>query len=231
MPESFKDMYDRRWSSAPETSASASGEIFETFLSVIRPGGELLDAGCGRGVFLKLASGLFGRVRGADISSAAVAAARAAGLEAVEGDVCGALPFADASFDVCSCADVIEHVIDPAAALREIRRVLRPGGQLLLATPNVRCFRHIVKLAVTGEFPRTSDDDFVWGGGHVNYFTRRDLRRLLEDAGFSGPVFVLNPGQFGRSWKRRLARAAAGERLFGEFIEGSAVVSCSKGAE
>jgi len=54
---------------------------------------------------------------------------------------------------------------------------------------------------------------------------------LLGAAGFTGAVFALNPGQFGKSWKRKLARMAAGERLFGEFVESSVIVACFKEKE
>ena len=137
----------------------------------------------------------------------------------MEWDASEPLPLAEASFAACSCLDVIEHVPDPLRLLRELRRVLKPGGQLVLSTPNIRCFRHIVRLLFSGRFPRTSDDDFVWGGGHLHYFTRKDMLGLLGTAGFTGAAFALNPGQFAKSWKRTLARRAAGEELFGEFVE------------
>ena len=58
----------------------------------------------------------------------------------VAGDVC-ALPFPDSSFDAAVCFEVIEHVADPAALVRELARVLRPGGTLAISTPNARMER------------------------------------------------------------------------------------------
>ena len=230
MSTDLAKVYGDHWRSGQgSTQTVAESEIFETVLAVIRPGGALLDAGCGSGTFLKLAAPLFARACGVDIAVPAVNAVRALGFDAVEGDVSGPLSLADGSFDACVCLDVIEHIFDPLTALKEIRRVLKPGGQLVLSTPNIRCFRHIARLVFSGEFPRTTEDVFVWGGGHLHYFTRKDILGLLEAAGFTGAVFALNPGQFSRSLKRKFLRLAVGERLFGEFIEGSIIATCFKG--
>ena len=61
------------------------------------------------------------------------------GLEFVQGDVC-ALPFDDASFDIVVSFETIEHVADPAKAVAEFKRVLAPGGLLVISTPNKREF-------------------------------------------------------------------------------------------
>jgi len=229
MPTDLKRTYDAYWRDGRGAAGTGSGgEISETVLSVLRPGGALLDAGCGAGAFLKLAAPLFGRACGTDISGPAVSAVRALGLEALEGDLAGALPLPGNSFDACTCLEVIEHVPDPLRALQELHRLLKPGGQLVLSTPNIRGFRHIAKLLFSGSFPLTTTDDFVWGGGHLHYFTRKDILGLLVKAGFTDVVFALNPGQFGRSWKRKLFRLLAGERFFGEFMEGSVIAVCRK---
>lgn len=229
MPPNLKESYNDYWNGREDAGPGpGENEIFETVLSVIKPGGALLDAGCGRGAFIKLAAPLFSRLCGTDLAAPAAEAVRALGFEAVEADVSGPLPLAADSFDACTCLDVIEHVIDPLAALKELHRVIKPGGQLVLSTPNIRCFRHIVKLVFSGRFPLTTTYDAVWGGGHLHYFTRADTLQLLESAGFTGATFALNPWQFNRSWKRKLLRLVTGARLFGEFAEGSIVVSCIK---
>ncbi|HEY8899769.1 MAG TPA: class I SAM-dependent methyltransferase [Chthoniobacterales bacterium] len=69
-----------------------------------------------------------------DLSEAAVRKLRAAGGRAVVGSAT-ALPAADATYDLVCALDIIEHVADPAVALREITRVIRPGGRLLLSVP------------------------------------------------------------------------------------------------
>jgi SAM-dependent methyltransferase len=103
----------------------------------------LLDFGCGSGAQALLFAHQVGRVVGVDVVPGHVralqAAARAQGVAGrtaavlYDGD---RLPLADASVDVVISCEVLEHVADEATALREIRRVLRPGGHLALTVPN-----------------------------------------------------------------------------------------------
>ena len=86
------------------------------------------------------------------------------------------LPFADETFDLVWCTEVIEHVVNPAFTLGEINRVLKPGGKLLLSTPNsafwvFRMFRPFGK----GPAEMQNDD-------HKQFFGYEDLRRLLPSA-------------------------------------------------
>ncbi|WP_318011394.1 methyltransferase domain-containing protein [Actinotalea sp. M2MS4P-6] len=106
-------------------------------LPELRPGQRLLDVGCGPGtITLDLARAVApGEVVGVDASDAVLAEARL--LADAAGDVPGlsfraadamALPFPDASFDVVHAHQVLQHLPDPVRALREMRRVVRPGG-------------------------------------------------------------------------------------------------------
>jgi SAM-dependent methyltransferase len=79
---------------------------------------------------------------------------------------------------------VIEHVFDPRFLLDEIARVLKPGGILLLDTPNIRYAKHLWSLLIGGRFPVTAGDDedlrLAHDGGHLHYFARRDIEVLLR---------------------------------------------------
>jgi SAM-dependent methyltransferase len=100
----------------------------------IAPGARLLDAGCGSGRTLdELAR--YGRVSGADVSPEAVLAARRRGHDDVHRARVEELPFPDATFDVVTCLDVVEHTPDDRATLVELWRVTRPGGLLLVTVP------------------------------------------------------------------------------------------------
>jgi SAM-dependent methyltransferase len=94
----------------------------------------LLDAGCGTGRnLIDLAS--MGEASGVDGSELAVKYCRERGLADVQQSLLGDLPFESGTFDGILLADVIEHVEDDAEALRELRRVARPGARLVLTTP------------------------------------------------------------------------------------------------
>jgi SAM-dependent methyltransferase len=119
---------------------NAVSGYYDWLLSLLEPtGGRLLDVGCGTGAMLKAAAGRGFEVAGIDISDVAIGQARdrVAGAELHVG-VAESLPFAGGSFDAVSCVGSLEHVADPAAAVREMVRVARPGAQLLVIVPNSR---------------------------------------------------------------------------------------------
>jgi 2-polyprenyl-3-methyl-5-hydroxy-6-metoxy-1,4-benzoquinol methylase len=177
-----------------------------------------------------LARASFQRVCGCDVSVHALRQARQRGMAAVCVDLnAGVLPYQDGSFDCVTCLEVIEHVVDPLRLLKELHRVLRPHGQLVLTTPNIRYFRNILKLVREGRFPHTTTDTFIWGGGHLHYFTQADVAQLLGEAGFVHWQFVVNAEQFARSWKRRLLVKVLGSHRFGEWFCGGITAAAIKG--
>jgi SAM-dependent methyltransferase len=122
----------------------------------------VLDVGTSTGANLRLLRDLgFRAVYGLDFSQEAIHYCQEKGLGLVQqGDVCG-MPFANASFDLVLATDVIEHVDDDLKALREIGRVLKPGGKVLITVP---------------AFP------ILWGlEDRVSRHKRRYLRRGLVD--------------------------------------------------
>ena len=98
------------------------------------PGTEILDAGCGSGRnMVDLAR--YGTVTGLELADASVHWARNRGIgEIVQGSITDA-PFPDDRFDFAVCLDVLEHIDDELHALRELRRIMRPGGTLLVTVP------------------------------------------------------------------------------------------------
>jgi len=139
-----------------------------------RPGGVLLDVGCGDGQFLTLMRGLGWSVEGVDVDERAVANARKRGLKIH----CGRphdIGFADNSFHAIVLNHVLEHVHDPERLLRECHRMLRRDGQLRVFVPNAGALGR-------QRFGRN------WGGldppRHLYHFTARTLRELGMRAGF-----------------------------------------------
>jgi len=160
-------------------------EIFEAADRLLKRGERLLDIGCGNGSLVGIATVKFDEVYGCDISKTALQEANRKETQTVCSDLNEVfLPYKSESFDAITCIEVIEHVLDPIHLLGEINRVLQPRGQLILSTPNIRYFRNLNNLLFKGVFPHTTKDTFVWGGGHLHYFTIRDLSFMLQKTGF-----------------------------------------------
>ncbi len=110
-------------------------------------GREVLEVGCGTGLLLRAFARLARRAVGVDLSPKMLEAARARGLEVVEGSAT-ALPFAGASFDLAVSFKTLPHVPDLAQALAEMARVVRPGGLLIVELYNPWSVRALVKRAL-----------------------------------------------------------------------------------
>lgn len=162
--DALKALYARTWTDfvarAPEaTRAESSGRARDRWVhfhavlqwhATSRAGGALdtiVDVGCNDGIFWSVAraAGLpVSKVVGLDRDEDALARAAARDLEVHAVDIgADSFPLADASVDVTLVSCVLEHLRDPVHPLRECRRVLRPGGLLLVCTPNAVAWRHL----------------------------------------------------------------------------------------
>ena len=136
--------------------------------------GRLLDVGCGPGRLLQELRGQGWDVYGVDFSPVAVSRAQSVGLNVKEGDLLTA-GFESNYFDVVNFSHSLEHVFDPVATLQEARRILKPGGRVLLFLPN----------AGSAEAALFGDWWVAWDPPrHLFHFDRRSSARLLELAGF-----------------------------------------------
>lgn len=156
----------------------------------VKSGGLLVDIGGGIGdlVFAAKHASLFGRGIVVDISKKNLeAAASKVGLENTchaDVDKEGLRGFADSEADVVTALDFIEHIVDPGFFARECFRILKPGGEVFINTPNIQYWRHIEQLLFEGRFPHTSGDTEVYHGGHLAFFTFKDLCEIFGAAGF-----------------------------------------------
>ena len=140
-----------------------------------RPG-RLLEIGCGQGNFLVQADQRGFDVTGVEYSSFACERARAnlGGRGRILHGEITVLAHEAAAYDVCVLCDVIEHVRDPAGFLREILRLLRPGGVILVVTPSLDSWSARVLRSHWMEYKAE----------HLFYFSRETIRRQLATAGF-----------------------------------------------
>ncbi len=153
----------------------------------VKPGARILDAGCGSGRHTAAAHGFPG--------------ATAIGVDLCHGDLCQArerlafhdrvgasgggawafavadnrhLPFADATFDLVICAEVLEHIHDHRRAVGELVRVLKPGADLVVSVPRAWPERICWRLA---------PDYSAANGGHVRIYSKKELLDLMAEAG------------------------------------------------
>lgn len=152
----------------------------------------VLDIGCGDGTAAATAAPLLTdhRIIGVDWSQDALTRARTNLPYTVRGELT-ALPLRSASADAVLFSEVIEHLVDPDSALAEIHRVLRPGGHLMLSTPNLAAWYNRA-LLLAGVQPVFSEVSLraIHGRpgkevvGHLRLYTPRALREFVTAAGF-----------------------------------------------
>lgn len=159
-----------------------------------RTGATVLDVGCGDGTAAAVAARLLPghRIIGVDWSHDALRRAAPRIGTVVRAELgSGRLPFADGSADAVLFSEVVEHLVDPDGALDELRRVLAPGGHLMLSTPNLAAWynRALLLVGVQPVFSEVSlrgihgrpGSEVV---GHLRLYTARALKGFLTASGF-----------------------------------------------
>lgn len=149
-------------------------------------GGRLLDVGCGVGtISLELQKRGF-EVYGIDFSSVAIEKAGEKGLNAIECDVDkGGIPFGDDYFDVVWAGDIVEHVFDPIFLFKEMARVLKTTGKLLLTTPNDLNVFTRTGIFITGKSPQSDIYRKLKQCKHHTMFSLELLQYMLNEARLS----------------------------------------------
>lgn len=155
--------------------------IYRTVAEVLAArgaGGVLADVGCGTGDLWEALRGPFRSCIGVDAvrydGLPADVDFRPADLDAT------ALPLADAGVDVAAAVEVIEHLENPRAFVRELSRIVRPGGWVVVTTPNQLSALSILTLAIKGRFSAFQDEAYP---AHRTALLEIDLRRIMSECG------------------------------------------------
>jgi SAM-dependent methyltransferase len=170
------------WTDAPQDPEPWAWDRRRAMLlAEARPGERVLDLGCGAGRFVAALRDAGAQAMGVELAEAALDRARSnvpgADLRLVEPG--GSLPLEHASVDLVWCSEVLEHVADTAHTLLEARRVLRPGGRLLVTVP----FHGRAKAAAIALV--RFDAHFDPFGDHLRFYTRTSLATTLERSGYA----------------------------------------------
>lgn len=188
---SFQAFYQRRVTYVEESTPRL--DLMARLVVEAAPS-SVLDIGCGTGLLLKRLAALHPATY---VGVDAAPSHPTSGWTYRSADFTQGLPAADGEFDLVVAGEVIEHVPDPDALLAEIRRVLAPGGTLVISTPNLVCWanRVLVPLGVQPLFTETSSQVALGRRlralgqgnevqGHLKVFTSRSLGELLHREGF-----------------------------------------------
>lgn len=162
-----------------------------------RFGGDLrvLDAGCGDGINMSILEGMLSArgfeplLVGSDYNDVRLERASDEGRRPVVKADLRQVPFSDAAFDVVLCSHVLEHIHEDMVAMREIARIVAPGGLVIVAVPNEGCIsarlrNHLVQRSIL----RTTD--------HVQFYTAGSLLARLDEAGLQPIAPVMREGFF-----------------------------------
>ena len=174
--------FKERWHFQPQYSLNARNDLIP-WLQGLPENPSILEIGCACGPTLLKIGELFphASLYGVELDQGpAKVASHFANVSACNIEEL-ARPDWQSAFDCIICGDVIEHLLRPQAALRNINHYLKPGGRLLLSVPNIMhisIFAHLLH----GRFPYT--DSGLLDRTHNKFFTMTELKKLLEDTGF-----------------------------------------------
>ncbi|MDA8130785.1 MAG: class I SAM-dependent methyltransferase [Elusimicrobia bacterium] len=183
MPDQ-KEKHDADWASKDGTTGLFEPyryrmELCAGLVASLKPA-LLLDLGCGTGFMAGLVKARLPRVRIDGVDFSPYALSMASSLDGkIEADIdSGDLPLSAGTYDCVLCTEFLEHLYEPAHALKEMARVLKPGGRAVITTPNYALL-HNRAASLAGRLPQTMLNE-----QHIRFYTYSSLSALAESAGF-----------------------------------------------
>ena len=161
---------DPNWSYAPTYFRQVA--FVDRWITTLLPAARILDIGCGEGVLVEKYAAQGRQIKGLDLNYSSSLVQR--------GDVL-AMPYPDGAFEAVLLLDVLEHLqfCNQLPALREIRRILAPGGTLVAAIPNLAHFNSRVRMLLKGQFDRSDLEE-----DHPGERPLAENLGLLRESGF-----------------------------------------------
>lgn len=175
-----------------------------------------LDVGAGRGEFVSfLSKKTDWKLYGVDLMYSKIP-----NVEWFVQDLNRNLQFQDEKFDLVSCIEVVEHVENPRKLVREMYRILRPGGLMVLSTPNNQSWRAILSYIFREHFVAFTASSYP---AHITAVNRADLSRMCNEAGFIDVQFeYTNSGALPKwthvSWQSVSANRLRGMRFSDNIV-------------
>jgi 2-polyprenyl-3-methyl-5-hydroxy-6-metoxy-1,4-benzoquinol methylase len=213
----MNDLLESRTEAAKSSEGRSASPILEMVSRIVREqptrADRLIDVGCGHGDLFAALRGAFGTYVGCDL----VRYERFPTDPVVEfklSDLNGAIPVDTSSADLVVSVETIEHLENPRAFLRELTRIARPSGMIVVTTPNQLSFLSKLSLVLKNRFAAFHDVHYP---AHIVALLESDLLRIANEAGLVGARIVYSdqgriPGT-PRSWPRALKGRAFSDNL------------------
>ncbi|MFX1559082.1 MAG: class I SAM-dependent methyltransferase [Promethearchaeota archaeon] len=227
-------IYSKVFTESNERYHIEQKEKLERIVDLFEPCDRVLDVGCGDGWFGKRIIEDFGaEVHGVDISMDALKKAELSGLKVKKQDLDGnKLSYPNKYFDAVLCGDIIEHLINTEFFLKEIRRVLKKNGFLILSVPNIATYYNRF-LLLAGKFPvgieSASELVFppikakeLYNTGHVRAYTKETITKLIVYHGFKiedvkGVPLIVHNDFVHDKFKKYVGISNSVEKFFARF--------------
>jgi methionine biosynthesis protein MetW len=227
-------IYSKVFNGSNEQYHAGQKEKLERIVGLFEPCNKVLDIGCGDGWFGKRIKKDFkADVYGIDISKEALKEAKLSGLKVKQHDLDGnKLPYPNNHFDAVLCGDIIEHLFNTELFIKEIWRILKKGGFLVLSVPNIAAYYNrlvllIGKLPVWVEsasemtFPPVEASN-MYNTGHVRAYTKETITKLIEHHKFKieevrGAPMVVHKDYVLSNYKRYVKISNSVEGFFARF--------------
>lgn len=173
---SVKDFYEQKYRQGKEFQRTS--KIY-TLECIPRTGNlKILDMGCGTGMNSKVMTDLGHSVVGVDISEQAIKKYNLRGFVGYVMSIESKLNFSDEEFDLVFCSEIIEHLVNPDNLVSEAFRILRPGGKLIISTPNSAFWVY----RIAGVLGKTVSE--LQHLKHIQFFSQKSLRRMIRENHF-----------------------------------------------